>query len=515
MTKQDTSIRWWPAAVVLGLALVALAVLWWGVDTIRQFRMMGTYALTFLVAVLLLFWAVFFSRFRMRTRLAVFAAAVLFAVLAVGLVRVRGMTGDWIPVLAWSWEADPDSQIERRATGDVATAMAQSVGDFPQFLGPRRNARLSGVGLHRDWQAEPPQLLWRQPIGAGWAGFAVVDGIAVTLEQRGAHEMVVAYALESGEELWSHAEETRFDQNSWVGGVGPRSTPAIAEGAVYTLGATGVLSCLDLRSGRRHWSHDVLVENRATSPEWGKAGSPLLVGDLVVLSAGGTDGRSLVAYDRTSGEQIWTGGNGRSSYSSPFLATLAGREQIVIFNYASIAGHDPADGRVLWEHPWPSDQPNVAQPLPLGGDRLLVSAGYGVGSKLFQIREKDDGGLEASIVWETPRLKAKFTQVVEHDGYVYGLDDGVMTCLDPATGERRWKRGRYGHGQVLLVDDLLFVQTERGEVVLVEPSPEGLREVTSFAALDGKVWNPPTLAGPYLLVRNDLEAVCYRLPADL
>lgn len=515
MTKRDPPIRWRPAAVILGLGLVVLAVLWWGVDMIRQYRMIGTFSLAGLVAVLLLVWAVAFSGFARRTRRTVFVVAAVVVVLFLALVRVRDVTGDWVPVLAWSWETHPDARIARRSNGDVAAAMAANVRDFPQFLGPRRNAHLSGIGLHRDWKAEPPQLLWRQPVGAGWAGFAVVDGIAVTLEQRGVHEMVVAYGLESGEELWSYAEETRFDQNSWVGGVGPRSTPTIADGEVYSMGATGILTCLDLRTGRRIWRHDVLEENRAATPEWGKACSPLLVGDLVVVSAGGTNGHSLVAYDRETGEEVWAGGDGRSSYSSPLLATLAGREQIVILNHASIAGHDPADGHVLWETPWPNDQPSVAQPLPIGPDRLLVSAGYGVGSKLFEIHQNGSGGFEASLVWETPRLKAKFTQIIEYDGYVYGLDDGVMTCLDERTGERRWKKGRYGHGQVLLVDDLLLVQTEHGRIVLVEPSPEDLREVTSFTALDGKVWNPPALAGPYLLVRNDLAAVCYRLPADV
>jgi outer membrane protein assembly factor BamB len=185
----------------------------------------------------------------------------------------------------------------------------------------------------------------------------------------------------------------------------------------------------------------------------------------------------------------------------------------VVLNGASVSGHDPATGAVLWEHPFPREQPNVAMPLPLGADRLLVSVGYGGGSKLYRVGETG-GELRATLEWESPRLKSKFANLVLHGGFLYGLDDGVLTCLDPASGERRWKSGRHGHGQLLLVAGLLLVQTEEGELVLVDPSPDAYRELTRFAALDGKTWNPPALAGALLLVRNDREAAAYELPVE-
>jgi outer membrane protein assembly factor BamB len=231
----------------------------------------------------------------------------------------------------------------------------------------------------------------------------------------------------------------------------------------------------------------------------------------VVVSAGGADGRSLVAYDAATGQPSWHAGSDGSSYSSPLLARLAGSEQIVIFNRGSLAGHDPESGALLWEHPWPAAQPNVAQPLPLPEDRLLASSGYGVGSKLFQLSREQEV-TRATLVWESPRLKSKFANLVFHQGSVYGLDDGVLVCLDPATGERRWKAGRYGHGQVLLAGGTLLVQTEGGEIVLVAPDPSGLKELARFQALDGKTWNPPALAGHLLFVRNDREAAAYDLP---
>jgi outer membrane protein assembly factor BamB len=208
---------------------------------------------------------------------------------------------------------------------------------------------------------------------------------------------------------------------------------------------------------------------------------------------------------------VWRAGTDHPSYSSPHLATLAGVRQIVMMNQSTVLGHDPATGRVLWEHAWPRMQPSVAQPLVLTADRVLLSAGYGIGSRLLQIESDGSGGLRASLVWESTRLKAKFTNLVLHDGFVYGLDDGVLVCLDPATGERRWKSGRYGHGQVILAGGRLLVQTEEGEVVLVDPRPDGLHEVSRFSVFSRKTWNPPALAGRYLFVRNDVEAACFEL----
>ena len=256
-----------------------------------------------------------------------------------------------------------------------------------------------------------------------------------------------------------------------------------------------------------------MKETGASIPDWGRSCSPLVVDGRVVVIAGGSEGRRLVAYDAASGELAWAAGEGGASYSSPTLVTLAGRRQLVVLNGASVSGHDPATGAVLWEQPFPREQPNVAMPLLLDPDRLLVSAGYGVGSKAYRVSEAD-GALRATLEWESPRLKSKFANLLVHDGFVYGLDDGVLTCLDPATGERRWKGGRHGHGQLLLVAGLLLVQTEEGELVLVDPSPEGYRELTRFPALDGKTWNPPALAGSLLLVRNDREAAAYELPVE-
>jgi outer membrane protein assembly factor BamB len=538
--------RLWPAYLVLVLGGLWLARLWlWG-DAIRQQRMLGTIGTGLLVLLALLVWLAFFSRLPRRTRLTGVAAAVAVLALAPLLFRIRGVTGDLRPIVEPRFgraaglpelpprpvattpvatlapespatpAPDPKASPRGAATDSTAPSPPPATGApeplaFPQFLGPARDATLAGPRLARDWSARPPKRLWRQPLGPAWSGFATQRGIAVTQEQRGGEEHVVAYEARSGKPLWSHADTARYD--TVIAGIGPRATPTISGTRVYAMGATGILNALELSSGDRLWSRDVLKETRAALPDWGRSCSPLVVGGRVVVIAGGPQGHRLVAYDAETGALAWAAGEGGASYSSPTLLTLAGREQLVVFNAASVSGHDPATGVVLWEHPFPGAQPNVALPVRLDASRLLVSAGYGVGSKAYRL-SGDASALSATLEWESPRLKSKFANLIVHDGYVYGLDDGVLTCLDPANGERRWKSGRLGHGQLLLVAGLLLVQSEEGELVLVEPAPDAYRELARFPALDGKTWNPPALAGSLLLVRNDREAAAYELPVE-
>jgi outer membrane protein assembly factor BamB len=384
------------------------------------------------------------------------------------------------------------------------------MGDYPQFYGPRRDATLPGPRLARDWQSSPPRQLWRREVGEGWSSFAVFGGAAVTQEQRGDEEVVVRYDLETGNEVWVHTDRTAL--LTTIGGRGPRATPTIADGRVYALGATGILNCLELESGELIWSRNLVDDQQVRLADYGMPASPLLVDDLVVVQLARV-GSSLVAYRRSDGEPVWRAGEDSGSYSSPILATLGGIRQILIVNQRSVAGHLPESGEILWREEWPLPGEKITPPLLLGEDRLLVSAGYGVGSRLLHLRA-GEAGLTVDELWASPRLKSKFASMVLHEGTVYGLDDGVLTALDPETGERLWKHGRYGHGQLILVGDLLLIQSEKGYVVLVEPTPEEHRELARLEALSGKTWNPPALAGRHLLVRNNREAACYELPVE-
>jgi outer membrane protein assembly factor BamB len=510
-------IRWLPVVIIVALTIAAIILLWSIDAPHRQWRVLHTVLVLMLSFLLMLLWLLLFSRLRWKVRLLAFGTIVLMLFLSAALFRVKGFSGDLVPLLEWRWGGKVVESLMGRAPTDLDAFPR----DYPQFLGPHRNGTVQGIKLARDWKKQPPQLLWRQPIGAGWSAFAVVGRSAVTQEQRGKYEMVVCYDLHSGRERWHHSDHDRYEATP--AGVGPRATPTIVGDRVYTLGATGILNCLDLATGTRIWSEDILYDNDAELASWGMSGSPLVLDDLVVVSAGGPEGKSLVAYHKDTGERIWRGGSSPAGYSSPLITTLAGIPQILIFNYGNVAAHDPSGGQILWQHPWPSGTECIAQPVPLPEDRVFVSSAYGIGCKLFQIARDEDNELRATLVWETPRLKAKFTNVIHRDGYIYGLDDGVLVCLDLANGQRKWKRGRYGHGQVILVDNpdeigdqsgLLLVSAESGDVLLVEVDPNKSREIARFPMLASKTWNNPALAGQYLLVRNDREAACYELPLE-
>jgi outer membrane protein assembly factor BamB len=509
---RDLGIRWWPALTIVVLAAAVLAWTWGFYGEQRQDRIQVTLiagAVTFLA---LLIWLVLLSRTRRLVRVGALVALALAGIFAAMRLELRGFSGDIVPVLGLRGGALPESPETLAPPPPDAVPLVAGPSDYPQFLGPGRDGRVAGAGLSRDWSTDPPTPLWRQEIGLGWSAFAVLGEFAVTLEQRGEIEMVTCYEASTGRLRWHHDDTTRF--SNAVSSDGPRATPTIRDGRVYALGGTGRLHVLDLATGRVIWEVDVGEEAGASIPEYGVSHSPLVLDDVVVVAAGGSRGGSLVAYDRETGERAWSGGSGSAAYSSPVLVELAGRDQILVFNQEGLWGHDPAGGEVLWNVEWPDGTQRVSQPVVVGDDRVFLSSGYGVGGKMFRVSVDGQGSSAVEMLWESLSLKAKFTNVVHRDGFLYGLDDGILACVDVETGERRWKGGRYGHGQIILAGDLLLVQAEDGDVFLVEAVADAHRELGRLAALDGKTWNHPALAGRRLLVRNDREAACYELPAD-
>ncbi|MCC7375965.1 MAG: PQQ-binding-like beta-propeller repeat protein [Verrucomicrobiales bacterium] len=508
--------RYW-LPIGIGL-LVGAGIVWvqWRPDLDRNIKAWLSLAAGLLGSVLILLWFVFLSRFRWSFRLSIVALLVLAVVGGRQLVRVDGTTdGRGLPRLVWRWTEPSVAAIgaPTNAPASVTSAVAapSNAKDVPQFLGPNRDGLMTGVGLGRDWTSSPPRELWRQAIGQGWSAFSVVGGRAYTQEQRGEDECVTCYELVTGKLLWSYANRERFSQ--WQAGDGPHATPTVDRGRVYAYGAKGHLVCLEAGTGQRVWSRSVLTENQLENLEWGTSAAPLLTEDLVVVTGGQTRGPTVLAYRRSDGEMQWKSGTDRASYASPILATLAGRSAILSFNAGTLTAHDPKTGEEILNQKWGLDgPPKAAQPVVVGGDRVLVTAGYGMGCELFQVSAEADGKLKLTSVWKNSRLKAQFNSVAVREGHFYGLDDGLLACVSVANGERKWKDGRYGSGQSLIVDDLVVVQSESGAVILAEAKPYGFRELGRVAALSSKTWNFPTVAGRYLLARNDREAVCYELP---
>ena len=504
MARTQKPIRWRILFVIIVLAILSIVIIQISDTDHRQNKVLWTTTVVTLATVLGVLWLLGFSRLRWRAKLIILVLAILGVFFSANLFQFKGFSGDLIPIFEWRWQEEPTT-FRQDLVGTSNTEISTT--DYPQFLGPHRSGVVTNIKLNLDWNTHPPKLIWRQPIGAGWSGFAVVGNSAITQEQDGEWEKVVCYELQTGEVKWSHKDRARYDAPP--AGLGPRATPTISGNRVYTVGSTGILNCLDFETGEQLWTTHIFEENKADPPPWGVSISPLVFDELVIVSAGGA-----VAYHKETGEIEWTGYRTRSGYSSPLRTTLAGTEQIVLFNQGLITAHEPLTGKLLWKQPWSLRAECVAQPVPFSDDKLLVSTGYGVGAKLYRISRNPAGEFDVSIIWETIYLKAKFTNIIHYEGYLYGLDDGIFTCVNPVDGTRQWKSGRYKHGQTILISDVLLVTTESGEVVLVEPDPERHIEHTGFAALKakGRTWNTPALAGPYLLVRNDREAACYQLP---
>ena len=506
-SEHRPSIRWWPALVILAIAIGMLVKIWLKDTGSTQHQVVPTLPVLFFTALALFFWLVLFSRLSRRVRFGLFLAGAAVAALGLLLLEVKGVDGNLVPIVGWRWSGDRSFEASRSSVADVTEPGPD---DYPQFYGPARAATLPGPALARDWETQPPRELWRRDVGEGWSSFAVVGSAALTQELRGDDEVVVRYDLRTGEQIWVHSDKAPF--NTTVGGSGPRATPTVADGRVFSLGATGVLNCLELDNGERVWTRNVLEDHGARQPDWGMASSPLVVGDHVVVHLG-KGGSGLAAYDRRSGELAWVSGQDSGTYSSPILVRLLDRELILIVNRDSMTGHDPITGEIVLDASWPNPAggERITMPLVVSDDRVMVSAGYGAGSRLFGLKS-ESGQWTSEPIWDSSRLKSKFAPMVTREGIVYGLDDGVLVALDPQTGERNWKRGRYGHGQMILVDDLLLILGERGDLFLVEANPAEHRELSRLSALHGKTWNPPALSGNLLLVRNNQEAVCYELP---
>lgn len=450
------------------------------------------------------------------TKVAVFVALAALLFVFHRFVAVVDLSGGAQLRLAWRSGIQPAVVDPLEVADAQPIAVTPSPNDFPQFLGPDRNAVLANVRLDPDWTNRPPKPVWRQRIGEGWGAFAVVGAYAFTQEQRGEEECIVCYEVRSGKPVWIHADRTRFE--SQFGGDGPRATPTVHDGRVYAVGATGVFNCLDAATGRRLWSHK-LIDSPAENLSHGVCGSPLVVDDLVYVCPVADEKNSLAAYDRVSGELRFQAGGGRASYSSPAYHVVAGRPQILCFNDQALASHDPRTGEVLWTFAWGNTSGvNVAQPIAFvdGADLVFLSTAYGVGAALVEVGLKD-GKWSIANRWKDPAktMQNKFcSSVLVGDRFV-GLDNGILAACNVATGKQLWKSGRYGHGQILLVGGLLLVLTEDpANLVLVNPARER-REVAELGivrnVLNGKTWNNLAFSPPYLLIRNSTEAACYQL----
>lgn len=446
-----------------------------------------------------------------------FCAVTVLPFVYMTLVRWEGLDGRQRPQFSWRWTPTAEQLfLKGRDTANTEStpgsteAWEMQPGDWAEFRGGQRDGVVPGVTVAADWTHTPPKQLWRQRVGPAWSSVIIVDGNLVTQEQRGESESVVCYEGSTGKELWSHNENLRFYEG--LAGPGPRATPTFDGGRIYVSGATGKLVCLNATDGKLLWSHDTAAEAEAEPPQWGYSTSPLVVEGKVITFAGGEMGRSILAYDAISGERVWAQDGGKQTYSSPQLATIAGRRQIVMHDNRQIVGLNIDDGTVLWERANRSELAvPMLQPHLVGPEQLLIQGDPGVA--LIEVKHDAAGHWTTEDRWSATSIKPDFNDFVIHDSRIYGLDDGIFCCVDVETGKRLWKKGRYGHGQVLLLADqrAILVLGESGEVILVAANPERHEELGRFQAIEGKTWNHPVVAHRRLYVRNAEEMACYEL----
>lgn len=502
----ETRPRWRMLLVVQ----VVLFLLWFILKKVPRFEQAGAGGaidlawLVFAIGLGLL-WLLFFSRLAWKWRLLGLGVAAA----SLAMIKIDGHTGSFFPQFSWRWSkesADELPELTGKMASEGSVIETRGSENFPRFLGATMTNWVSDEGLPENWFAKEPEELWRKKIGEGWSSFSVAGGFAFTMEQRGAAETTICYELATGEAVWVHEESVRFEES--MGDDGPRSTPTVVDGKVFSMGATGILNCLDARTGKRHWGKDLLAEVEQRIPKWAKSCSPLVVDGKVVVTLGKEAEKNLAALDVTTGEIVWRSGDYSSSYASPVVAELAGRLQIVALQQKSVDGYDVASGEILWSFPIGNSQGNCASPM-IVGDSVITSSGYGYGTHRIAISREADGFV-AKELWHSRKLKAKFADVVISDGFIYGLNDGRLVCLNVEDGKLKWRGSNYGHGQILGVGKHLVIQGERGELNFLAMSSEDEEVITSFEVMDQRTWNHPVLAGRILLVRNDREAVALK-----
>lgn len=406
----------------------------------------------------------------------------------------------------------------------IAGLTAASAADWPQYRGPNHDG-ISTESLSLPWPAAGPKVIWRTPTKNGFSSFAVADGKVFTQVNRdmdGApRELVVALDAETGKELWSvdigfgkydRGGDSGTDDNK--GGDGPRSTPTVNGGKVYTFTQNLQLFCIDAGSGKTLWMKDVMKEHAGRNIGWKSAMSPVVDGGLVFVGGGGA-GQSLLAFSKVTGQVAWKAHDETITHATPVVATIHGVRQVIYFLKSGLLSVAMADGRALWRFPFKFSVSTAASPV-VAGDIVYCSAGYGVGGGACKITKagaqftatelwKISGDKEVANHWSTPVFK---------DGHLYGMfsfkkfGSGPLKCVELATGKVKWEKPGFGAGNVILVGGQILALADDGQLVVVEASPAAYKELARVKAVTGKCWSTPAFSNGRIYVRSTREGAC-------
>ncbi|MYE89563.1 PQQ-binding-like beta-propeller repeat protein [Candidatus Poribacteria bacterium] len=381
-----------------------------------------------------------------------------------------------------------------------------SIAEWAQWRGPNRDGISSETGFLKNWSKEGPKVLWHIPFGDGYSGISIAQGKVYTMSAEGDAEFVICLDASNGEEIWRFRSGAKFTESR---GDGPRSMPTVHGDSVFALGAEGKLYALNAHDGTKLWSHNFVKEFGSKIPTWGFSSSPLIEGNLVLVEAGGKDGKSIVAFDKKSGDVVWTTHTDPVGYSSPIAIDFGGVRQMIFLTSKTLLSLAPENGHIYWKYAWPEGI-NIATPIFIPDDKIFISASYDKGAVLLKMTADEDGiGIEE--VWKSRVMKNHFNSSVLQGDYLYGFDNAILTCIEVNTGEEQWQQRGFEKGSLLLADGYLIILGEKGKLALVEANPSEYREKALFQLFDDKCWTVPTLAGGKLYLRNQKEMVCLDL----
>ena len=365
-----------------------------------------------------------------------------------------------------------------------------------------RGAYSNGVVGEGAWPSSKGAVreVWRAQVGIGSSSSVVADGWLFTVGHSGGSEVVHCLSAENGRERWKYSYPVALDPNLFEGG--SRATPTLGKSGLYVLSHEGHLHCLDAATGAVRWKRHLIMDFGAVKPEWGFSGAPLVCGARVIIDAGGI-GASTIALDADSGELRWKSGADKISYAGPVEVNLEEHPTLVCFKAGALIGFEPATGRELWRHPWKTDyNVHAASPLPVGGNRLMISSGYNAGACMVQIT-----GDKVSEVWRNKNLRCHINSPTIWGDFIFGIDGntggGNLVCLSARTGERQWEEKSVKGGALIAVAGELICVSEKGDLIVAEARGDGFKQILRKSVLKQRTWAQPVLVAGRLYLRDN------------
>jgi outer membrane protein assembly factor BamB len=401
----------------------------------------------------------------------------------------------------------------------LASLRPASAEDWPCWRGPHHDGISRETGLLTKWPKEGPKQLWKVPLTGGFSAVVVANGRLFAQTKEGNEEIVVCLEATTGKEIWRYKYECDYKAHpTFTGGgyppsrTGPRATPAVDGEYVYTIGATGIVLCLEATTGKVVWRQEFLKLGERTCPSHGYCASPLIVGERVYTHPGGSKGKSIAALDKHDGKVLWQSLDDPAGHATPVWAEVAGVAQVIFFTGAGAVGVAPEDGKLLWRYPWKTQfDLNIATPIYSDG-KVFVSSNYGTGAAVFRLTGKP----ECQTVWKALTMQNHFSSSVLYEDALYGFSEQRLRCVDFQTGKVRWdKVAGLNRGSLVIADGHLILLGEHGLLVLAKATPTEYTEVSRCQILDPKplTWTVPVLANGILYVRNENTLLALALKA--